>query len=94
MWAKAWARKLYRFLLRLTRGIVLKIVYPMLMLLGAFIKSKKEAFQLFVIKLNNKLVIKEGIKTTRILLILPHCLQVDKCDIRITHNIYNCKRCG
>ncbi|MBF0337194.1 MAG: DUF116 domain-containing protein [Nitrospirae bacterium] len=93
VWAR-WFKASIRFLLRLTRGIVLKVLYPMLMLLGAFIKSKKEAFQLFVIRLNNKLVIKEGIKTNRILLILPHCLQIDKCDIRITHNIYNCKRCG
>ncbi|MBF0593167.1 MAG: DUF116 domain-containing protein [Nitrospirae bacterium] len=90
MWVKTWGK----YMLRLTRGVVLKVVYPMLMLLGAFMKSKKEAFQLFVIRLNNKLVIKEGIKTNRILLILPHCLQIDKCDIRITNNIYNCKRCG
>jgi hypothetical protein len=25
---------------------------------------------------------------------LPHCLQTIECDVRITHNISNCKRCG
>jgi len=27
-------------------------------------------------------------------LLLPHCLQTNSCDVRITNNIYNCKRCG
>ncbi|MBF0320702.1 MAG: DUF116 domain-containing protein [Nitrospirae bacterium] len=76
------------------RGLVLKVYYPLLMLLGAFFKDKKESFQRHIINLNNKLVIKQGIQTRKILLMLPHCLQVDKCDIRITNNIYNCKRCG
>ncbi|MBF0457661.1 MAG: DUF116 domain-containing protein [Nitrospirae bacterium] len=79
---------------KLLRGIVLKIYYPFLMLLGAFFKDKKERFQGHIINLNNKLVLKQGIKTQKILLMLPHCLQIDKCDIRITNNIYNCKRCG
>ncbi|MBF0517916.1 MAG: DUF116 domain-containing protein [Nitrospirae bacterium] len=76
------------------RGVVLKIYYPILMLLGAFFKDKKEGFQRHIINLNNRLVLRQGIKTQKILLMLPHCLQVDKCDIRITNNIYNCKRCG
>lgn len=78
------------------RGVVLKILYPLMMLAGAFFKNKKEKFQLLVIRLNNRLVRagarKEGVK--RLLLLLPHCLQTNECDIRITHNIYNCKRCG
>jgi len=76
------------------RGVVLKVLYPFLMLAGAFFKDKKEKFQMFVINLNNRLVIAEGIKTKRILLLLPHCLQINECDVRITNNIYNCKRCG
>jgi hypothetical protein len=64
------------------------------MLIGNLMKSKKEALQRFVITINNKLVIKQGIKTDRILLLIPHCIQIDKCDIRVTNNINNCKRCG
>ncbi len=74
--------------------MVLKVLYPMLMLAGAFLKDKKERLQLLVIELNNKLVRAEGIKTKRILLLLPHCLQINECDVRITNDIYNCKRCG
>ena len=37
---------------------------------------------------------RENHKTRRILLLLPHCLQVNECKIRLTHNIFNCARCG
>ncbi len=76
------------------RGISLKVLYPLLMFLGMIYKGKKEAFQRFIINLNNSLVRRQGIKAERVLLLLPHCLQIDKCKIRITHDIFNCKRCG
>jgi hypothetical protein len=78
----------------LLRAMVLKVLYPMLMLVGAFFKDKKEKLQLFIIDLNNRLVRVQGFKTKRILLLLPHCLQINDCDVRITNDIYNCKRCG
>jgi hypothetical protein len=74
--------------------VVLKVFYPFLMLLSAFFKSRKEKFQHAVISLNNRLVRGEGLRTKKILLLLPHCLQTTECDIRLTHNIYNCARCG
>jgi hypothetical protein len=81
---------IYRFL----RGILLKIIYPLLMGLGSFMKSKKEALQRWVVRANNALVLKEGIKSRRLLILLPHCLQIDQCEIRLTHNVHNCKQCG
>ncbi len=64
------------------------------MLLGAFFKNKKEGFQRIIIRANNRLVRAEGTRTKQILVLLPHCLQIDECSIRLTHNIYNCERCG
>lgn len=78
----------------LLRGILLKILYPMLMLLAAFMKGKREAFQLWVIRMNNRLIDPAAIGASNILILLPHCLQIADCDVRITHNILNCKRCG
>ena len=74
--------------------MVLKLYYPFLMMVGAFMKDRKEGLQQYIIDLNNKLVRKESPKTKRILLLLPHCLQINECKIRLTHNIYNCQRCG
>jgi hypothetical protein len=78
----------------LIRGLVLKVLYPVLMLLSAFMKGNKERFQRLTIDLNNRLVKKNRYNTKNILLLLPHCIQVDDCQIRLTHNIFNCKRCG
>jgi hypothetical protein len=64
------------------------------MVLGTILKSRKEGYRRVVIHLNNTLVRGEEVKTKKILLLLPHCLQRDECAIRLTRNIYNCRRCG
>lgn len=79
---------------RWIRGMVLRFLYPALMIVGSFKKDKKEQLQMFIININNRLVRKEKLKTTKLLLLLPHCLQIDECNIRLTHNIYNCEGCG
>ena len=78
----------------LLRGAVLKVLHPILMLVGSFAKGRKEHFQRAVIDINNRLVRRQKYGTRKILLLLPHCLQIDDCQIRLTHNIHNCKRCG
>ncbi len=79
---------------RIIRGLVLKLLYPFFMFIGAFFKSRKECLQRAIININNRLVQAEKPKTKNILLLLPHCIQISKCTIRLTHNIYNCERCG
>ena len=81
-------------MIRLMRGLTLKVLFPFFMLLGSFSAEKKERLQGLIISLNNKFLGMEKPKATRILLLLPHCLQINECDIRLTYNIYNCKRCG
>lgn len=79
---------------RWIRGFVLRFLYPALMIIGSFKKDKKEKLQRVIINLNNKLVRAENPKTKKILILLPHCLQIDECTIRLTHNVYNCEGCG
>ena len=79
---------------RWVRGVALKILYPLLMFAGSLLKNKKERYQRFIINLNNRLVQRERIKPGKILLLLPHCLQINECDVRLTYNVYNCKKCG
>jgi len=54
----------------------------------------KEYLRLLYIKLSNMLINKKKYTKDRILLLLPHCLQISTCDIRITTKIQNCKICG
>ncbi len=76
------------------RAVLLKVVYPLFMFLGGLSRDWKERLQAAIIRLNNKLVLAERVQVKRLLLLLPHCLQIDECKIRITRNIYNCARCG
>jgi hypothetical protein len=79
---------------RFMRGITLKVLYPLLMLVASFSSGRKEKLQGLVIGMNNKCLELEKPSAKRILLLLPHCLQINECDIRLTYNIHNCKRCG
>lgn len=79
---------------RWIRGLSLKVLYPVLMLFGSFSKDSKEKLQGWLIKLNNKLIGMEKPRASRLMLLLPHCLQINECNIRVTQDIYNCKRCG
>lgn len=74
--------------------MVLRVFYPLFMFIGSFKKDKKEQLQRIIINLNNRLVMAENPKTKNILILLPHCLQIDECRIRLTHNIHNCEGCG
>jgi hypothetical protein len=76
------------------RALTLKVLYPLLILLGGLSKDLRERLQVFLIDLNNRLVRSQGPKTKRILILIPHCLQINDCNIRVTNDIYNCKRCG
>lgn len=81
-----------RLFAKILRGMLLRVIYPLLMIAGSV--GGREALQAWVIKWNNRLVRMERPKIQRLLLLLPHCIQIDKCDVRLTHNVYNCKRCG
>jgi hypothetical protein len=76
------------------RALLLKVAYPVFMLLGGLSPAWKERLQGLTIRLNNRLVLAGRPKARRLLLLLPHCLQTDECNIRITRNIHNCARCG
>ncbi|MCX8026375.1 MAG: DUF116 domain-containing protein [Thermodesulfovibrionales bacterium] len=81
-------------MITLIRALLLKIGYPILMLFGGVSSNLKERFQRWVIHLNNALIRKSKIKAEKILILLPHCLQINECNIRITNDINNCQRCG
>ncbi len=82
-------------MLSLLRGIFLKAAFPILYPFARVFRVPRERLQQFLIRVNNRFV-RASFKgrAERILILLPHCLQQDKCTIRITSNIQNCARCG
>jgi len=83
-------------LARRMRGLTVKLLLPLMSLLGRLLGFSKEEIHLSFIKVNNELVNRElgRFPAGKILLLMPHCLQNSHCDMRLTYNIDNCKRCG
>jgi len=81
---------------RRLRGLVVKGAFPVLVVLGRMVGVSKERLERSFIAVNNQLVIRSGRRARpgRLLILLPHCLQVDTCGLRITSDIHNCRGCG
>lgn len=58
-------------------------------------KRLKKYFDIFL-DYNNKRVYKKIYKkkVEKLLILIPHCIQLDTCNIKITSNVFNCKKCG
>jgi len=78
------------------RGVTIKLFLPLMIILARLFGISKERVRNSFIKVNNELVLAERktYKPNEVLLLLPHCLQSSQCDIRLTYDINNCKRCG
>lgn len=78
------------------RGVTAKVFLPLMTLFGWMLGISKEKVRGSFIKVNNELVSADAGKYEpgQILVLLPHCLQNSRCDLRLTYDIQNCKRCG
>ena len=56
----------------------------------------KDRIRQSFIAMNNSLVIsqKMKVKPDRILVLLPHCIQLSDCEIKVTGDIHKCAKCG
>jgi len=84
------------FLSHRLRGVVAKVLFPFMILMGKVVGVSKVRIQQSFIELNNHLVRsnKHFIRPDRLLILLPHCIQDFDCQVKITGNIKNCKGCG
>jgi len=79
------------------RSFAVKSLLPALVLVGRLIGLKKEQVQHAFVAVNNELVLaqcRNGHPPRSVLLLMPHCLQDSECDVKITHRVEKCKRCG
>jgi len=78
------------------KQITVRVLLPIVTLLGKILQIHPDKIRLSYIALNNTLILatKKRIKTNSLLLLLPHCLQWSECPQRITRNITDCKKCG
>ncbi len=82
---------------RKLRSFAVKSLLPVLVVVGRLIGLKKEQVQHAFVAVNNELVLaqcRNGHPPRSVLLLMPHCLQDSECDVKITHRVEKCKRCG
>ena len=74
---------------------MLRLAYYPALALGQLLGISKSSLQRRFIQWNNHLLKPgEGYRPDKVLVLLPHCLQISQCEVRITHNPAACKRCG
>jgi hypothetical protein len=78
------------------RWVVVKVLLPLMVPVGRLFGMSRDSVQQSFIGVNNQLVRSNigGIKPDRLLILLPHCVQLTDCGIRITGDAHRCKRCG
>jgi hypothetical protein len=81
---------------RRLRGLLVRGLFPPIVAVARLLGIPKDKVERSYIAVNNQLVCRSGLRAPpeKILILLPHCLQVDSCDIRITGDIRNCRGCG
>ena len=81
---------------RFLRGVVIRFLLPVIEFIGKTIGIPKDTIRQSFIAMNNSLVQSQRlvIKADRILILLPHCLQLFDCEIKVTGDINKCVRCG
>lgn len=84
------------FLTRFMRLVVIKFLLPAIELLGRCLGISKDTIRQSFVAMNNSLVASQklAVQPDRILILLPHCLQLSECDIKVTGGIEKCLRCG
>jgi len=77
------------------RKIVIRYLFPGIISLGRLVGVDRDTLQQSFIALNNQLVRAKRIRVSpdKALILLPHCIQLFDCDIKITGDIQKCIRC-
>jgi hypothetical protein len=84
------------FLTRILRGVVIKLLLPVIEFVGKIFGIPRDSIRQSFIAMNNSLVMSQrlSIKPDRLLILLPHCIQLFDCEIKVTGDIEKCVRCG
>ncbi len=86
--------------LKKIHGLTVRLMFPLMVLLGRVLGVPREKIRLSFVKVNNEMVLAEWcakgrkVPAHKILFLLPHCIQFDQCPFRVSQNIELCKRCG
>lgn len=74
----------------------INILFPFAVVLGRLFNIPHDRIEQSFIEVNNNLVLQHKVKVpaNRIMILTPHCIQLDTCVHKITRNVENCRQCG
>lgn len=77
------------------RQIAVRYLFPAIITFGRLLGIDRDTLQQSFIALNNQLVRAKKLRVpaSRILLLLPHCIQLFDCAIKITGDVNKCRGC-
>jgi len=84
------------FFTRFMRLVVIKFLLPVIELVGRLMGLNKDGIRQSFIAMNNSLVVsqRQKVRPDRVLVLLPHCIQLFDCEIKVTGDIHKCVQCG
>ena len=84
------------FFTRFMRLVVIKFLLPVIEFVGRVLGLNKDSIRQSFIAMNNSLVIsqRQKVRPDRVLVLLPHCIQLFDCEIKVTGDIHKCVQCG
>ena len=82
--------------LRRIRGLTVRLMFPLMEVLGKTLGIARERIRLSFVKVNNEMVLAAHLRVRpeQVLLLLPHCVQRGACELRLTTKVDLCRRCG
>jgi hypothetical protein len=84
------------FFTRFMRLVVIKFLLPVIEFVGKLMGLNKDSIRQSFIAMNNSLVMsqRQKVRPDRVLVLLPHCIQLFDCEIKVTGDINKCVQCG
>lgn len=84
------------FFTRFMRLVVIKFLLPVIEFVGRILGLDKDRIRQSFIAMNNSLVTSQRYKVRpeRVLILLPHCIQLFDCEIKVTGDVNKCVMCG
>ncbi len=84
------------FFTRFMRLVVIKFLLPVIEFVGRLLGVDKDKIRQSFIAMNNSLVVsqRQKVRPDRVLVLLPHCIQLFDCEIKVTGDIKKCVQCG
>lgn len=78
------------------RGLAIRYLLPAIIAIGCLLGADRDALQRSFIAVNNQLVRgrKLRVPASQAIILLPHCLQLHECAVKVTGDIDKCQRCG